>query len=250
MFLGKSLVDRLLVRVAAARRLLVEVTLVMRLDDRSEVEHVLRPAEPTGEARPLLELLRLWLESRPLAAPAASIAMIASQVARPSARQLSLLRQREEKQAEALGRAVALLRAALGPACAVRPVVSDTFRPEARLSWQAFEVAHGVAAGAGTGAGAGAGAGAATGAGAEPMMLRLLVPPEPITWRGGALRRAGQPVARVMAEDGPHRLAGEWWDPAARFDRTYFWLTLEGGSLVWVFRDERDGRIYLHGVAD
>lgn len=240
LFLGKSLVDRLLVRVAAARRLLVEVTLVMKLDDRSEVEHVLRPAEPTGEARPLLELLRLWLESRPLASPAASLELCASQVARPSARQLSLLRQREEKEAEALGRAVARLRAALGPACAVRPVVSDTFRPEARLSWQPFEGARG---------GASAGGGA-VGAGEEPMMLRLLVPPEPVTWQGGRFRRAGQPAARVVAEDGPHRLSGEWWDPATRFDRTYFWLTLDDSSLVWVFRDQRDGQAYLHGVAD
>ena len=52
---------------------------------------------------------------------------------------------------------------------------------------------------------------------------------------------------KIVAVDGPHCVAGEWW--AHGYDRRYYWLTLADGALVWVYR-ERDGRTYLHGVAD
>ena len=48
--------------------------------------------------------------------------------------------------------------------------------------------------------------------------------------------------------EGPHRLAGEWWDQP--FDRSYFWLACSGGDLLWVFRDELHPQAYLMAVAD
>ena len=52
----------------------------------------------------------------------------------------------------------------------------------------------------------------------------------------------------MVAAEGPVRLCGEWWEGG--FDRTYYWLTLADGSLCWIYRDNQDGRLYLHGVAD
>jgi protein ImuB len=63
-----------------------------------------------------------------------------------------------------------------------------------------------------------------------------------------ALRRGAHYSMRVLKVDGPHRLASEWW--ATSFDRSYYWLSLEDGALWWIFRDEHDGRMYLHAVAD
>ncbi|HWM84608.1 MAG TPA: DNA polymerase Y family protein [Kofleriaceae bacterium] len=233
LFLGKSLVDRILAAVAASRRVVAELSVVARLDDRSEVTHVLRPAEPTLEARPILDLFRLWLENRPFAAPVLALEMTATGARPASARQLSLYHQREEQEAAALARAVARLGAAFGASCAVRPVLADSFRPEARLAWVGFEE---------TGSRARSGSGSGT-----PMVMRMMAP-EPVDWDGDLLRRSGQ-AARVVSVDGPVRLCGEWWGGAG-FDRSYFWITLADGSLFWIYRDHRDGRHYLQGVAD
>jgi protein ImuB len=234
LFLGKSLVDRILAQVAAARRVVAELTLVVRLDDRSQVTHVLRPAEPTLEARPILDLFRLWLENRPFAAPVLALEMTASGARPASARQLSLYHQREEQEAAALARAVARLGAAFGPSCAVRPVLVDTFRPEARLGWVPFEMTESAAA-------------PPIAAGSTPMVMRLGTP-EPVEWARGTLRRPGQAPSAVVSIEGPIRLCGEWWQGG--FDRSYFWLTLSDGSLCWVYRDHQDGQHYLHGTAD
>jgi protein ImuB len=395
LFLGKSLLDRVLAGVAAGRQVMAELRVVARLDDRSEVAHLLRPAEPTLEARPILDLFRLWLENRPFSAPVLGMEMTATGARPASARQLSLYHRREEQESTALGRAVARLRAAFGSSCAVRPVLADRFRPEARLTWAEFEVtappdpaspldptspldpasptsppasqsgspsparktprkSRGRARSrsapspstvpmawpssalvscsplassspraptstcqpASAPASAPASSPAAPPApepsapepsapeppapeppapeparpaklslawsssrshpapapadshGEETSLARLLelgavgspraqapVPmvirlgaPRPVAWEKGFLRRAGQRT-RVIAIDGPNRVCGEWWDEGG-FDRSYYWLTLDDGSLCWVYRDHRDGRLYLHGVAD
>ena len=78
-------------------------------------------------------------------------------------------------------------------------------------------------------------------------MVMRIVGPEEIEWEQGIVWRGGQ-SARVLEVDGPHRASGEWW--ADGFDRSYYWLGLSDGTLAWIYRDERDGRTYLHGVAD
>ncbi len=241
LFLGKSLIDRIMGQLAAQRRALSEMAIRARLDDGGEVAHVIRPAEPTMEARPLLDLFRLWLEQQPMAAPVVALEMTAAATAVPSARQLSLLAQREEREAEALGNAVARLTAAFGAECAVRPVLVDTYRPEARLTWERFEIQKDVNRPPETGSRR-----PEAGHGWASMMMRM-VEAEEVEWEGGVVRRGGA-SARVLEVDGPHRASGEWW--ADGFDRSYYWLGLSDGTLVWVYRDERDGRAYLHGVAD
>lgn len=337
LFLGKSVVDRVLAQVAASRQVVAELRVVARLDDRSEVAHALRPAEPTLESRAILDLFRLWLESRPFASPVLGLEVIASGARPASARQLSLYHQREEKEAEALARAVARLAAAFGASSVVRPVLADRFRPEARVAWVGFdpegspspppsprpkkqprgwvtakreaEAAERERSEPGlscqvlapplssprpsiqalpagppkgpypapaqdpTGAsparrrarraspgvpspGAGspgspspiAPAPTAPSPGTTPPVLRI-GEPEPVEWRGGLLRRPGRAAARIVASEGPVHLAGEWWVEGG-FDRSYHWLTLADGSLCWVYQDHRDGRCYLHGVAD
>ena len=78
-------------------------------------------------------------------------------------------------------------------------------------------------------------------------MVMRLVEAEEVEWVGGVVRRGGG-SARVLEIDGPHRASGEWW--AEGFDRSYYWLGLSDGTLVWVYRDERDGSAWLQGVAD
>lgn len=53
---------------------------------------------------------------------------------------------------------------------------------------------------------------------------------------------------KVQALAGPERLMGDWWEAA--FARDYYRVHFEGLGPVWIFRDERDGRFYLHGMFD
>jgi hypothetical protein len=194
---------------------------------------VLRPAEPTLEARPILDLFRLWLEHRPFASPVLALNMTATAARPASPRQLSLYNQREEQETAALAHAVARLTAAFGASCAVRPVVADRHRPEARIQWVAFETRSSPAAPASPAA--------------ASTVLRLSSP-VPVEWEKAILRRPGQPAAHVVAAEGPIRLSGEWWDSG--FDRSYHWLTLSDGTLCWIYRDHQDGKHYLQAVAD
>lgn len=96
-----------------------------------------------------------------------------------------------------------------------------------------------------------------------PRPLRLLAPPEPVetmallpdhppvhfTWRG--TRR------RIKRADGPERIFGEWWRPAAEAAaiRDYFMVEDEAGERFWLFRSgdgtdpaSGDLRWYIHGI--
>lgn len=240
LFLFKSLLDRLCAALAQGRQALSELTLEVRLDDRTTVRHALAPAEPTLSAPSLLALARLWLGTRPFGAPVVALRLIASATRPASSRQLSLFAQREEKAHDALVTAVARLNAAFGRDAVVTPVLADTLRPEARVAWRPF-TPQGV-----WGQGA---SGRSAGERPPTVILRLLTPPEPVRWiRRGVLQRPHHPPLAVRAVEPPHRVSGEWWE--APFDRRYLWLAGPGGERLWVFEDAKDGALYLHAVAD
>jgi protein ImuB len=67
--------------------------------------------------------------------------------------------------------------------------------------------------------------------------LRLVDPPRPIATPPPSAARAG-----------PFRLSESWWEHAV--ERDYYQLVDNGGALLLVFRDLRDGCWYLQGVFD
>jgi protein ImuB len=85
-----------------------------------------------------------------------------------------------------------------------------------------------------------------------PRPTRLLAAPVPVVAEGEGGRltalRLGDRARAVLAMDGPERLRGEWW--ASPFDRDYYRVRLDGLGDCWVYRDGRDGRLYLHGFFD
>ncbi|RMF80148.1 MAG: DNA polymerase Y family protein [Planctomycetota bacterium] len=91
------------------------------------------------------------------------------------------------------------------------------------------------------------------GSSAQPRPLRLLPRPAPLkviallpdgppTWVATANRE--YPIASAC---GPERIETGWWR-GPDVQRDYFRLTTEHGGQLWVFRDCRSGRWYLHGV--
>ncbi len=53
---------------------------------------------------------------------------------------------------------------------------------------------------------------------------------------------------RVITLTPAERLAGAWWGEP--FDRDYHRAEVEGLGACWIFRDARDGRLWLHGFFD
>ena len=239
LFAFRSLLERLLAAVGAERHALIELAVRVRLDDRQEHLERFVPEAPTLQVTLLLELLSLWLERRPFGSPVAYVQLTASRTGPASEVQLSLLRQREEQAAAARSQAIARLSAAFGSQAVLRPVLRNTYRPEARLDWvPALESSALSTAAASRFAFA-----------PLSLALRQIAPPEPITLQPGPfLLRKGRAPVRVIGVDGPQRLAGEWW--AKGFDRSYSWLRLASGELYWVFREERGGALFLQAIGD
>jgi protein ImuB len=67
---------------------------------------------------------------------------------------------------------------------------------------------------------------------------------------GGRLTavRIGGRAHAVLALVGPERLGGEWWSEP--FDRDYYRARLDGLGDCWIYRDRREGRLFLHGFFD
>ena len=85
--------------------------------------------------------------------------------------------------------------------------------------------------------------------------LRLLGVPEPIDVTsiipdGPPLRMAWQREnARVVRSWGPERIETGWWR-AQDVERDYYRAEWEDGTHVWIYRDRRSGRWFLHGFFD
>jgi protein ImuB len=60
--------------------------------------------------------------------------------------------------------------------------------------------------------------------------------------------RAGQPIfgGVLHLEDDPERIESGWWD-GRDVRRDYYAARNPRGTRLWVFRDYRESRWYLHG---
>jgi protein ImuB len=250
LFLVKGLLDALLARVAAERMALAELTVEAELEDaeRTRVAHALAPAEPTLDARLLVDLVRLWLERAPFPAPPRALRVVASRLAPAVARQLRLHARRQDEGEAALGRALARLEAAFGAGSVVRPTLAARYLPEERVAWVAASYAA---------MRPNPGARCPQQAPPHPLALRLLSTPEPVELAGGVgaprrLLRKGCPPRRVLRVEAAQRRSGEWWD--APFDRSYAWVVCEGGGggveRYWLFHDHLCGGTFLQAMAD
>jgi protein ImuB len=182
-----------------------------------------------------MELVRLRLEAlRPLA-PVTDLRLRAEPV--PVERgQLQLFAHRPGRSREAADRALARLRAELGPQSVTRAVLQDQHLPEASYRWEPLGALPRARPGAAGG----------EAAAPRPMVRRLLPTPEPIRApdRGGP-EAAARPLNSL---GGPFLLSGGWWDQP--HDREYHYLQAEDGRILWVYLDGATGRPMLHGTVE
>lgn len=215
-----------------ARRALALSALSVRLElERAEpVVTRVEPARATRDALAVLELARLRLSTVSLPARVEKI-VLEAEPSRLDGTQLVMFAGRRHDP-EAAARGIARLRASFGDAAVTRAVLRDAWLPEEAFAW---EPADRVALPDGSKAFPD-----------EGLLVRRVLP-SPIELPSGADGRPRtDPPLEAMT--GPYRLQGGFW--AGEHVRDYFYAERADGALLWIYRDRRRGRWFLHGHVD
>jgi protein ImuB len=201
-----------------------------RLGDHVET---IRPAEPTLDAKQLLDLVRLRLQVvRKLPDGVGEVVLVAAETA-AGAEQMRLVG-RPRRDLAAGNRALARVRAEFGDGAVVRARLREGHLPEARFFWEALD---GLAEPRPRRAGAG-------------RLVRRIhdrpvaLPPRPRQEPDGWMLRGLEqgPVVRVV---GPYVVSGGWWRRAVH--REYHFAETQKGELLWVYYDRVRRRWFLQG---
>ena len=181
-------------------------------------------AEPTLDARLLLELVGLRLETVSFPFPPVELALEVEGVG-VTADKLNLLQENPDRDRGSAMRALARVRAEFGPDSVLTAGLASGHLPEARFAWRPF--------------------GKLAAACPRPVAVRALVR------RAHARPRIleGQPV-NWQAPSGPgpppeHLVSGGWWIREVR--RDYRFVDTARGETLWIYYDHGSGRWYVQG---
>jgi protein ImuB len=229
----KFLLHPLLRALAARHQALAELSIRLELENKLERTERLCPAEPTLDARQLLNLVHLRLEASGLEAGVEEIALDATGVP-ATAEQLTLFREHPTRDLAAAKQAFAWLRAEFGDGAVVRARLREGHLPEASFALepvaampapQPREVA------------------------ARTLVRRVYARPLPLPHRprheeDGWLVRGHDDVAADTVI-GPYIVSGGWW--RREVHREYHFVRNQRGEWLWVFYDRSRQRWFLHG---
>jgi protein ImuB len=238
LFFGlKRLADRVSARLAGRGLGATRLRVVLKLEPRGEERIVAPLAAPTASAGRWLLPLKEHLFSLRLAGAVTGLRLAAIEVAPLAAEQLAI-GDRPEALA-ALEGVLARLAVRLGDGALFAAEPVERYRPEQAYRPVPFRPERTPPPNGAPGE-------------APTRPTRLLAAPLPIVAEGEggrltALRVDGR-ARSVLALSGPERLRGEWW--SSPFDRDYYRVRLQDLGDCWVYRDARDGRLYLHGFFD
>lgn len=235
-FVIKSVLGRLLERLAERDEGLTELELDLCLDDRERTIATVRTAEPTLEEAQILDLVRLRLETLELSAGITELRIEAHGRA-IDREQLDLFAERPRRDPAAGGRAFARLRAEFGRLAVVWARLRRAHLPEAGFDWEPVESAR---------------LPEPREVPTRPLVRRLYTRPVPLPHRGhhepdGWLVRGPEqgPMVRIH---GPYVVAGGWWVREVR--RDYHYVETQKGDVMWVFYDRQRRRWFLQGQVE
>ncbi|MCX4240125.1 DNA polymerase Y subunit UmuC family protein [Paraliomyxa miuraensis] len=245
LFLLKSMLHDLMVELCDRGQAMSALRLRLRLDHHPEPhDERLEPARPTLDEPMVIDLLRLRLDAATLRAPVEALELELEGVEAPSG-QLALFRTQARRDLDAAERALARLRAWLGPEAVTRAHLREAHLPEARFSWSptatlGFPRPEVV--------------GAAVDVGCEPplpLQRRLLPRPQRLPAAPPSTASdCEQPWlgtrGPIVSIEGPYRISGGWW--VRTVERDYYFVQTEPGELLWVFYDRVRRGWYLQGV--
>lgn len=284
-FLVKQVLPSLLRRLAARGAALAELEIGLALDHRAGLNERIRPAAPTLDERQIVDLARLRLEALRLEAGVTEVEL----TARPTPAtigQLELFAGLGRRDLTAGDRALARLRAELGPAAVVRARLVDGHLPEAQFVWEplssltqrpargeaslkAFGTPPPVAASQSeppeklhTRPPAGDRASpfpsplssghAGEGSGVRSLVRRIFSKPIPLhtrPFRGpGGVHLRGMGREPVIRVTGPYVISGGWWH--RELTREYHFAETADGQILWVYYDRRRRCWFVQGTVE
>jgi len=221
-------------RLAQRSQAMSALHLTLTLDHAGQHEEWIEPAAPTLDVPMILDLVRLRMESLRLPAAIESVELRLEGVGATSG-QLAMFRMHTRRDLDAAGRALARVRALMGPQSVTRARLRAAHLPEASFDWEpivqpAFP--------------------RKSGAKPMPVLIRRVLsrpqalphPPrhEPEAWLGrrGAVRKM----------HGPFRVSGGWW--VRTVERDYYYAQTQHGEILWLFYDRPRRAWFLHGTLD
>lgn len=245
LFILKQLLDPLLARLAARREGARELSLHLRLDPPGIRHEVIRPAQPARAAQPILELVRLRLESSP---PGKVEAVEAELTGVPlDLEQTRLFAQTSRRDLDAANRALARLRAEFGSAAVVRARVCEGHLPEAAFLWEPLEqLEESRRVKCPTGSEERSRA-------SPPLVRRVLERPAALP-AGLQIEAGGQGPGRaadagpIVGRTGPYVISGGWW--VRPIHREYYFARARRGDVLWVYYDRQRQRWFLQGAVE
>ncbi len=231
----RGLLHRLMGTLASQGRAMTVLRLRLCLDHAPAHETWIEPAAPTLDVQMVVDLVRLRLESLVLPAAVESVTVELDGI-RASARQLALFDTRQRRDLEAGNRALARLRAALGPTAVTRGRLRAAHLPEASFAWEPVQHLSFPR-------------NLAPPLEPPPLSRRLLprpipLPPRPRHEPSAWLERRGA----VTRMHGPYRVSGGWW--IRTVERDYYFAETQQGEVLWIFYDRPRRRWFLHGYVD
>ena len=245
-FIINALVGNITTELTSRGQCAREVTMIFSLANRETFEHLVRPARSTASHKAWMRLIRTHLERITLPEGVVGITIRVESVTGEV-----------ERQGDIFDRGFATSRAAeetiaqlLDDQGAVVVTPRNTQHPliDRRTEWISQEPAQASAriqlrervVKATT---------------APRLTLQLLPEPRPVAVRTKRRRDHELPVQycdkhwmKIVSAAGPDRVSGgQWSEPYAR---EYFRCVTDDGMMVWLYRDGREDRWYLHGWWD
>lgn len=249
LFAIKAALPALLGRLEAAGERARALDLTLEIEREDPIAIRVEPADPSDDARLLLDLIRLRLAAlgQQLAAPVAAITILVEGT-RPARSQIGLLEGAPRRDPRAAERALAQIRAAFGEDSVTRARLRPAHLPEAGFTWEPTVELRAprlrpVAANLSEES--------------SSMFVRRLLP-KPLAM---GTRATGEPEGRPTTAGveafargaidrlhGPFRVSGGWWNRL--IERDYYYAETSAGDLLWLFYDRPRQRWFLHGVVD
>jgi protein ImuB len=243
LFALKQLLDPLLAGLAARREGARELSLHLRLDTRDVRHEVIRPAQPARTAQPILELVRLRLES---SLPGKVEAMEAELIGVPlDLEQTRLFVHTSQRNLDAANRALARLRAEFGSTAVMRARMCEGHLPEAAFLWEPLErLEEGHGAESVTGREERSGA---------PLLVRRILErsvdlPAGLQIPDGDRRPPITHTGPIVDQAGPYVISGGWW--VHPIHREYYFTRARRGDVLWIYYDRQRRRWLLQGTVE
>lgn len=229
LFCIKGAMHALMAELAQRSLALSALVLTLTLEGAAPRTTRIELAQASRDVLSVLELVRLRLANVVLSARVEQL-QLEAEPSRLDGAQLALFagRRRDPK---AAARSISRLRAAFGDEAVTRAELRDAWLPENTFAWRPTDRVDPPSD---------------VGEPEVGVFVRRLKPrPTPLPSGAGGRPRLDPPITALT---GPYRMQGGWWVREAA--RDYYFAELADGALLWLYRDRRRGRWFLHGHVD